>query len=63
MNVDVKAIVSGVVQDSSLDKFEKRETFSHGKALNYLKAKFPDVDEIVFFTDYTGQIYDNVISF
>ena len=63
MNVDLKAIVGNVAQDSSLDKFEKREMSSHGKAMSYLKAKFPNVNETVFFTDYTGQTYNNVISF
>ena len=34
------------------------EKFAH--ALNWLKTKFPDVDEQAFFTDYTGQIADTI---
>ena len=32
------------------------EKFAH--ALNWLKSKFPNVDEQAFFTVYTGQIAD-----
>lgn len=31
------------------------------RALSYLKAKFPDVDEQAFRTDYTGEIFPDVI--
>ena len=31
------------------------------KALSYLRAKFPETEEQVFFTDYTGQTYGEVI--
>ena len=54
MNVDVKA---------TADKFAQQEAENHARALNYLKAKFPDADEKVFRTDYTGQTYDDVIQF
>ena len=45
------------------DAFAKREEAARTRALSYLKAKFPNADEQAFFTDYTGQVYDDVISF
>lgn len=43
--------------------FAQREAMNHEKALKYLKAKFPDVDEQAFFTDYSGRTFDEVIQF
>ena len=31
------------------------------QALNYLRAKFPDVDEQAFYTDYTGRVHTGII--
>ena len=45
------------------ESFAKREEETRAKALSYLKAKIPAVDEQAFFTDYTGQVHDDVISF
>ena len=45
------------------ESFTKREEAARTKALSYLKDKFPTVDEQAFFTDYTGQVYDDPISF
>ena len=45
------------------ESFAKQEEAARAKALDYLKAKFPAVDEQAFFTDYTGQVHDDPISF
>ena len=45
------------------EAFAKREQAARTKALDYLKAKFPAVDEQAFFTDYTGTVHEDVISF
>ena len=45
------------------ESFAKREKAARAKALSYLKAKFPAVDERAFYTDYTGQVHDDPISF
>ena len=45
------------------DRFAQREAENRARALSYLKAKFPDADEQAFFTDYTGQTFEDVISF
>lgn len=45
------------------ESFAKREEAARAKALKYLKAKFPAVDEQAFYTDYIGQTHDDVISF
>lgn len=45
------------------EDFKKHEASQKAKALSYLKAKFPDTDEQAFFTDYTGQMYEDVIQF
>ena len=62
MNVDVQAI-AGKLTGHAPEDFVKQEEFQRAKALDYLKAKFPDEDEKVFHTDYIGQTYDDVISF
>ena len=43
--------------------FAKQEQATRTKALDYLKAKFPAVDEKAFYTDYTGTVHDELISF
>lgn len=43
--------------------FAKREEIIRTKALEYLKAKFPAVDEKIFFTDYTGSVHKDIINF
>ena len=43
--------------------FSQREAMTREKALNYLKSKFPDVDEQAFFTDYSGRTFDEVLQF
>ncbi|MBQ7544900.1 MAG: ATP-binding protein [Synergistaceae bacterium] len=63
MNVDVQAIAGKAAHTSVPDKFSEREASARTRALSYLKAKFPDTDEQAFFTDYTGQTFDDVISF
>lgn len=45
------------------ETFAKHEALARTKALDYLKAKFPAVDEQAFFTDYTGTVHEDVISF
>ena len=45
------------------ESFAKQEEAARTKALDYLKAKFPAVDEQAFFTDYTGEVHSDVISF
>lgn len=45
------------------EAFAKREQAARTKALDYLKAKFPTVDEKAFYTDYTGTVHDDPISF
>lgn len=47
----------------TIDDFERQEDLRRKKALNYLKAKFPAVDEQAFFTDYTGQVFGDVVNF
>ena len=44
-----------------LEEIEKREKQVREKALDYLRAKFPDVEDRVFFTDYTGQTFGEVV--
>ena len=64
MIVDVKTATGKLIAHSShAEEFAKIEASAHAKALNYLKAKFPGTDERVFRTDYTGQTYEDVISF
>lgn len=41
--------------------YAEREAQARAKALSYLKAKFPEEDEQAFRTDYTGQIFPDVI--
>ena len=41
--------------------YAEREAQARDRALSYLKAKFPDTDEQAFRTDYTGQVFPDVI--
>lgn len=41
--------------------YAEREAAVRAKALSYLRAKFPDEDEQAFRTDYTGQIFPDLI--
>ena len=43
--------------------FELQEAQTRTKALDYLKARFPAVDEQAFFTDYTGTVHDDPVNF
>lgn len=45
------------------EAFTKQEQVTRTKALDYLKAKFPGVDEQAFFTDYMGTVHDEPVSF
>ena len=65
MNADVKAIAGKLTGHTSVspDKFAEWENARRAKAMSYLKAKFPDVDEQAFFTDHAGQTYDDVRQF
>ncbi len=45
----------------SSEEMEKREKRRHEKALSYLKAKYPGVSDVAFFTDSTGQVYSCVV--
>ena len=64
MNVDMKTITGKFLHNVTPDAdFLKQEASQHAKALDYLKAKFPDADEKTFFTDYTGQTFETVIQF
>lgn len=45
------------------DRFAQQEAENRARALSYLKTKFPGVDEQAFFTDYTGQVFSDVIQF
>lgn len=65
MNIDVQATVSKLTGHyvKIPENFSEHEESRRVKALEYLKAKFPDENEKVFRTDYTGQTYDDVISF
>lgn len=44
-----------------MNEFMMHEASQRAKAFSWLKAKFPDADEKVFRTDYTGQTYDDVL--
>ena len=44
------------------EEMEKRENLRREKALSYLRAKYPEAEEEVFFTDYTGQTHSSVIN-
>ena len=41
--------------------FEQEEVNRRAMVLSYLKAKFPDVDEKVFKTDYAGYVHEEII--
>lgn len=43
--------------------FAKLEASKHDNAMSYLKAKFPETDEKIFFTDYTGQVHSEIVNF
>lgn len=45
----------------NVEVFAKQEAETRAKALSYLKAKFPDADEQAFRTDYTGEVFNDVI--
>ena len=65
MNVDIKTIASTLTgnRKASADVFLKAEAQARDNALNWLKAKFPEIDEQVFFTDYTGKVHADVVEF
>lgn len=63
MNVDVNAITGKFTTCTNPEVFAQLEASNRAKAVSYLKAKFPDADEKAFYTDYTGQTYEDVIQF
>ena len=40
---------------------EDRKARNDAEALEYLRAKFPEVDEEIFYTDYTGAVADHIV--
>ena len=45
------------------EDFQRQEDSRRTCAISYLNAKFPDADEQAFFTDYTGQVFSDIVSF
>lgn len=64
MNADLNAIVTKSGRNILSEQkfiFEQAEINNRAIALRYLEAKFPDVDEKVFRTDYAGYLHEEII--